>query len=70
MALYVLADLILIPLSIIPIGGQTVQSLFFKDIMQPLVGTQAASLAWALLFVLIVWGFGYYLYKKKIYIKL
>jgi len=40
------------------------------DIMQPLVGTQAASLAWALLFVIIVWGFGYYLYKKKIYIKL
>ena len=42
----------------------------FSDVMQPLVGTQAASLAWALLFVMIVWGIGCYLYKKKIFIKL
>ena len=70
LALYLLADLVLIPLSIIPIAGQTLQRRMFNDVMQPLVGTQAASLAWALLFVMIVWGIGCYLYKKKIFIKL
>src|SRR3712207_6278871 len=70
LALYVLADILLIPFTIIPLFGKSLQDSLVTDVMEPLLGTQAASLAWALLFVLSVWACGYYLYKKKIFIKL
>ncbi|HEY9543452.1 MAG TPA: DUF5009 domain-containing protein, partial [Prevotella sp.] len=64
------ADILLIPFTIIPLFGKSLQDSLVTDVMEPLLGTQAASLAWALLFVLSVWACGYYLYKKKIFIKL
>jgi len=42
----------------------------YKSILQPVFGNYMGSLAWAILFVLINWVPGYFLYKKKIYIKL
>lgn len=70
LALYVLSDLLLLPISIIPICGSTLQKLSYKDIWQPLFGAKGGSLAFALIYVLICWCVGYILYKKKIYIKL
>lgn len=70
LALYVLSDVVLIPLSILPlVGGDTIQSVAYGG-MEPLIGAKAAALAWAVAFVGVNWGIGYYLYKKHIYVKL
>jgi predicted acyltransferase len=42
----------------------------YGKILQPLLGDYLGSLAYALLFVSLVWAVGYILYKKKIYIKI
>jgi predicted acyltransferase len=75
LALYVLADLIAIPLSVIPVGMSegkpgSLRLLLFDHIGEPLFGPQGGGLLYSILFVLICWCAGYWLYKKKIYIKL
>lgn len=50
---------------IISLHGFVCQALLF-----PLLGDYPGSLAYALLFVILNWGIGYILYKKKIYIKI
>ena len=42
----------------------------YADILVPLFGNFGGSLAWAILFVVLNWIPGYWLYKKRIYIKL
>lgn len=53
-------------------GGETtsLQDAFYLTIIQPLLGDEAGSLAFALLFVALCWAIGYILYKKRIYIKI
>jgi predicted acyltransferase len=74
LALYVLADILVIPICLIKIpSGKTftnLQGLSYNYLWQPLFGMKGGSLAFALAFVLICWCVGYILYKKKIYIKL
>lgn len=43
---------------------------FFQFWFQPLLGNEAASLLYAILFVLLNWCVAYFLYKRKIFIKL
>ena len=43
---------------------------WYKECMQPLFGDKGGSLACALSLVLLMWSAGYFLYRKKIYIKL
>ena len=70
LALYVISDLLLIPLSILPIcGGSTIQQVIYGA-LSGILPLKAASLAWAIIYVLINWTIGYWMYKKKIYIKL
>jgi predicted acyltransferase len=70
LALYVISDLLLIPLSILPIvNGSTIQQVTY-DAFSAILPLKAASLAWAILYLLINWAIGYWMYKKKIYIKL
>jgi tRNA1Val (adenine37-N6)-methyltransferase len=45
-------------------------SLPFRDLFRPIFGDFGGSLAWAIFFVVLNWIPGYFLYKKKIYIKL
>lgn len=45
-------------------------SFMYGTVFVPLFGEYGASLAWAILFVIINWIPGYFLYKKQIYIKL
>lgn len=47
-----------------------VTSYVYSDILAPLFGNFGGSLAWALFFVVLNWIPGYWLYKRKIYIKL
>ena len=53
-------------------GGEmaSLKSYIYSNLLQPIFGDYPASLVYALLFVGFNWIFGYYLYKKKIYIKL
>ena len=48
----------------------TLHTLIYDGWKAVLVNEEAASLFYALTFVFITWCFGYYLYKKKIYIKI
>lgn len=53
-------------------GGEmtSLKGYIYNVLLQPVFGDYPASLIFALLFVGFNWIFGYYLYKKKIYIKL
>jgi predicted acyltransferase len=51
-------------------GTISIQQYAYKEVLQPLLGNYFGSLAYALLFVSLVWAVGYVLYKKKIYIKI
>ena len=42
----------------------------YKVLLQPVLGNYPASLAYAVLFVCLIWVCGYGLYKKRIYIKI
>ncbi len=72
--MYTLAALLSVIIGNIIVGtGETATSLkgwIYNVLLQPVFGDYPASLVFALLFVGFNWIFGYYLYKKKIYIKL
>jgi predicted acyltransferase len=48
----------------------TIRAYTYKELLQPVFGDYLGSLVYALLFVSLIWLSGYYLYKKKIYIKI
>lgn len=56
-------------LSII-LGSTGVHGWIYGDVLQPLLGDTAGSLAYALLFVALCWCIGFPLYKRRIYIKI
>lgn len=71
--LYVLADILLIPVCMIPFFGgshHTIQTMICSNVWVPLFGDKGGSLAYAIAYVCVNWCIGYILYKKKIYIKL
>lgn len=71
LALYVLSDLLLIPVSMLPLfGGHTLHQLFYNNVLTAFLPVPWASVTYAVLYVLLNWVVGYYLWKKKIYIKL
>lgn len=71
LALYVLSDLLLIPLALIHTGdGTTVHKLLCNDFFLTFMAPKVASLGWAIIYVLLNWLVGLWLYKKKIFIKL
>ncbi len=51
-------------------GTVSIHGLLYTHTLQPILGNLNASLAYALLFVVINWLVGYSLYKRKIFIKL
>ncbi|GHT63859.1 membrane protein [Bacteroidia bacterium] len=51
-------------------GIISLQGYVYGKVLKPLLGDYLGSLAYALLFVSLVWAVGYVLYKKKIYIKI
>jgi len=56
----------------LPFGGNStnLKNFVYGELFQPLLGDYLGSLAYALLFVSLVWVVGYVLYKRKIYIKI
>lgn len=71
LALYVLSDLLLIPISMLPLfGGHTLHQILYSNVLTAFLPVAWASVTYAILYVLLNWIVGYYLWKKKIYIKL
>lgn len=71
LALYVLSDLLLIPISMLPLfGGHTLHQILYSNVLTAFLPVPWASVTYAILYVLLNWIVGYYLWKKKIYIKL
>ena len=60
-----------IPSSSAPDGYTTVHTWFYNDFLVGTLGDETlASLLYAICFILVNWAIGYYLYVKKIYIKI
>jgi predicted acyltransferase len=55
-----------------PYGEESISlhGFVYGKVLQPLLGDYPGSLAYALVFVSLIWAVGYVLYKKKIYIKI
>ncbi len=63
--LYVQSDILAILL-----GMSGISAFVYMDLFRPIFGDFGGSLAWAISFVILNWIPGYFLYKKRIYIKL
>jgi predicted acyltransferase len=72
--LYVLSEVLVFVFGIIPIhvGTETlsIKKTSYTYLFQPLFGDKGGSLVYAVLYVMLNWSVGYFLYKKKIYIKI
>lgn len=67
--IYLLSELLLIMLYIIPVGDRVLQSVFFNDVLLKIASPVNASLIFAILFMLICWAVGYVLDRRRIYIR-
>ena len=63
--LYVQGDILAVLL-----GMSGISAFMYMDLFRSVFGDFGGSLAWAIFFVVLNWIPGYFLYKKKIYIKL
>ena len=63
---------VLFSLSFIPWNDRliSIRGLLYNQTLQPLLGDYLGSFIYALIFIIIIWGCGYILYRKRIYIKL
>jgi len=50
--------------------GTGIKDYMYASVLSPVFGEYGGSLAWAVLFVIVNWIPGYFLYKKQIYIKI
>lgn len=69
LAIYVFAGILATLVEYIPTTSMSVKETFYT-FLTSFLDVYLASLLYALLFIVICWGMGYVLYKKKIYIKL
>jgi predicted acyltransferase len=67
--IYVLADLLITILYMVPVGNKNLQQAFFEDVLLKIASPINASLMFAIIFMLMCWSIGYILDRKKIYIR-
>jgi predicted acyltransferase len=67
--IYILADVLITLLYIIPVGEKSLGGWIYEDMFGSFMSEINASLAFALFFMLMNWAIGYILDRKKIYIK-
>jgi predicted acyltransferase len=67
--IYVLSEVLIITMYMIPIGDSNLFNWIAKDLLGSIASPINASLLFALLFMLVNWSVGYILDKNKIYIK-
>lgn len=67
--IYLFADVLLTTLYMIPMGDTSLQEWFYLNVLGSFAGPLLASFLFAVLYMLLNWTVGYFLDKKKIYIK-
>lgn len=67
--IYILADLFITVMYMIPVGNKNLQSAIYSDVLLKIASPINASFMFAILFMLLCWSVGYVLDKKKIYIR-
>ncbi|MBA4054741.1 MAG: DUF5009 domain-containing protein [Marivirga sp.] len=67
--IYLLSEILLILLYMISVGDTSLQQVIYKNILGSFASPINASLLFAILFMLLCWAVGYWLDKKKVYIK-
>lgn len=67
--IYLLADVVLTTMGMIPVEDSNLHAWFFKDIFGSFAGPYLASFLFAFTFMMLNWLVGYFLDKKRIYIK-
>jgi predicted acyltransferase len=67
--IYLLSELLLITLYLIPAGDASLQRWLYKDIFGSIASPVNASFLFAFFFMLTCWAVGYLLDRKKIYIR-
>jgi predicted acyltransferase len=69
LASFAMSGLVVKTLNLIKIDGTTPYSGFYKHIMSPIFGPYLGSFLSAICFCSLIWSIAYYLYKKRIFIK-
>jgi predicted acyltransferase len=67
--LYVCSGLVISIFSMIPIGDTSFQEFFYSNFFASWLSPKAASFLFALAYTLLIWGIGFWMDKRKIYIK-
>lgn len=67
--IYLLSEILLMVLYMIPVGDSNAQKFIAKDVFESFLNPVNASLLFALTFMLVNWAVGYVLDKQRIYIK-
>jgi predicted acyltransferase len=67
--IYLLSEVLLITLYLIPVGNSSLQQWFYKDFFGSIASPINASFLFAFFFMLTCWAVGYVLDKKKIYLR-
>jgi predicted acyltransferase len=67
--IYLLSEILLITLYMIPAGDKNLQQWFYQDLFGSFASPINASLLFALFFMLVCWAVGYILDRKRIYIR-
>jgi len=67
--IYLLADVVLTTMSMIPVADTNLQQWFYRNVFGSFAGPYFASFLFAVSYMLLNWTVGYFLDRKKIYIK-
>jgi len=67
--IYLLSELALITLYLIPVGDGTLQGWIYKDVLGSIASPINASLLFALIFMLFNWAVGYWMDRRGVYVR-
>ena len=67
--IYIVADLFITIMWMIPVGDKNLQSSIYSDVLLKIASPINASFMFAILYMLLCWSVGYVLDKRKIYIR-
>lgn len=70
LALYVLAWIVVDIFALIPVGGTTLRGLYYDTLFTSWLDPKAASFFFSLSYMVLIWLIGWWMDRKKIYIKL
>jgi predicted acyltransferase len=67
--IYIVADLFITVMNMIPVGDKNLQSAIYSDVLLKIASPINASFMFAVLFMLLCWFVGYVLDRRRIYIR-